>query len=159
MIAHAQQMLRTDDEDTGPLPDEAVAYLLDWLRACAGEVEAVVLSDYGKGVVTEALAREAIAIAVAAGRPVVVDSKARDYARFRGATVLTPNQHDTGRAANVDVDSDETLQHAVDRLQELCGDTTALLVTRGAAGMTLFPGTRPATGPCTCTPRRATSTT
>jgi D-beta-D-heptose 7-phosphate kinase/D-beta-D-heptose 1-phosphate adenosyltransferase len=145
VIAHAQQMLRTDVEDTRVVGEAAAAHLLDWLRAGIAGADAVVVSDYGKGAISEAVAREAIAIASGAGVPTVVDSKARDYARYRGATVLTPNQHDAGRAANVDVDSDAALRDAVDRLQVLCGPTTSLLVTRGAAGMSLFgpDGTEP----------------
>jgi rfaE bifunctional protein kinase chain/domain len=138
VIAHAQQMLRTDVEDTRPVGEAAGGHLLGWLREAVADADALVVSDYMKGAITEPVAREVMAIASAAGVPTVVDSKARDYARWRGATVLTPNQHDAGRAANVDVDSEEALEHAVGRLQEICGQSTAVLVTRGSSGMTLF---------------------
>ena len=67
----------------------------------------------------------------------MVDPKGIDYGNYRGATVLTPNAHDAGQAANVHIEGDDDLLKAARRLSELCGDA-ALLVTRGAAGMSLF---------------------
>jgi D-beta-D-heptose 7-phosphate kinase/D-beta-D-heptose 1-phosphate adenosyltransferase len=99
----------------------------------------VVISDYRKGVVSAAVAQGIIAAAAAAGKPVVVDPKGLDYANYRGATVITPNAHDAAQAANVHMESEDDLLKAARRLSELCGDA-ALLVTRGAAGMTLFAG-------------------
>src|SRR5204862_7526897 len=90
----------------------------------------------GKGAVAETVARAVIEGAAAAGKPVVVDPKGLDYAAYRGATVITPNVHDAGQAANVHVEGDDDLLKAAHRLSELC-DGAALLITRGAAGMTL----------------------
>jgi rfaE bifunctional protein kinase chain/domain len=137
VIAHAQQMLRIDAEERGPLDVRTEATLLEVAAGLAQQADAVVISDYGKGVVSAAVAQGVIEAARAAGTPVVVDSKALHYDRYRGATVITPNQHDAGRAANVHVESDADLREAVRRLRDVC-DGAALLVTRGAAGMTLF---------------------
>jgi D-glycero-beta-D-manno-heptose-7-phosphate kinase len=73
---------------------------------------------------------------------VVVDPKGIDYAKYRGATVITPNAHDAGRAANVHVHEYEDLLEVARRLTAAC-DGAALLVTRGAAGMTLFTNAHP----------------
>lgn len=137
IIAQAQQVVRTDHEERAPLPEALETELLTRVRALVENVEAVVLSDYRKGVVSETIARSVIDAARAAGRPVIVDPKATDYSRYRGATLITPNAHDAGQAANVHIESEDDLLEAVRRLSASC-DGAALLVTRGAAGMTLF---------------------
>jgi D-beta-D-heptose 7-phosphate kinase/D-beta-D-heptose 1-phosphate adenosyltransferase len=137
IIAHAQQVVRADHEESGPLPEAVEAELARRATARVAEVDAVVVSDYRKGVITEGVARAVIQAAVASGKPVVVDPKGLDYARYRGATVLTPNVHDAALTANLHVDSDEDLVRVAERLSAVC-DGAALLVTRGAAGMSLF---------------------
>ena len=137
VIAHAQQVVRTDFEDRTPLPPAVEAELLEWIRRRLPEADAVVISDYRKGVVSPTVAQRIIESATRAGKPVVVDPKGLDYANYRGATVITPNAHDAAQAANVHMESEDDLLEAAHRLSELCGDA-ALLITRGAAGMTLF---------------------
>jgi D-beta-D-heptose 7-phosphate kinase/D-beta-D-heptose 1-phosphate adenosyltransferase len=137
VIAHSQQVVRTDAEDRSPLPHDVEAALLEWVAEHAPEVESFVLSDYAKGVVSASLARRVIELGRAQGKPIVVDPKGTDYAKYSGATVLTPNAHDAGRAANVHVEEYEDLLEVARRLSAVC-QGTALLVTRGAAGMTLL---------------------
>ena len=137
VIAHSQQVVRTDAEDRSPLPPEVETALAGWAAAHLPEVDSVVLSDYAKGVVSPALARRVIALARGHGKPVVVDPKGTDYAKYSGATVITPNAHDAGQAANVHVHDDRDLLEAARRITAVC-DGARLLVTRGAAGMTLF---------------------
>jgi D-beta-D-heptose 7-phosphate kinase/D-beta-D-heptose 1-phosphate adenosyltransferase len=143
VIAHSQQVVRTDAEDCSPLPPELEAKLLDWAAAHLPEVGSVVLSDYAKGVVSPSLARRVIELAREHGKPIVVDPKGIDYAKYSGATVITPNAHDASRAANVHVREYDDLLEVARRLAEVCDDTR-LLLTRGAAGMTLFEPDGPA---------------
>jgi rfaE bifunctional protein kinase chain/domain len=137
VIAHSQQVVRTDAEDASPLPPELEARLGAWAAAHLPEVDTVVISDYAKGVVSPGLARCVIELARDHGKPVVVDPKGTDYAKYSGATVITPNAHDAGRAANVHVNDDGDLLEAARRITAVCNGAR-LLVTRGAAGMTLF---------------------
>lgn len=137
VIAHNQQVVRTDFEQRAPLVPDLDERLSSW---CAGEIEtadAVVLSDYAKGVVSERVARAVIGAARDRGRPVVVDPKGRDYAKYRGATVLTPNVHDAERAANVPVERYEDLLEVGRRLARVL-EGAQLLITRGAEGMSLL---------------------
>ncbi len=85
----------------------------------------------------DGVATAAIGAATELGKPVVVDSKGRSYEKYRGATVLTPNVHDAGRAANLRIEGDADLAEAATRLAQIT-DGAALLITRGAAGMSLF---------------------
>jgi rfaE bifunctional protein kinase chain/domain len=143
VIAHSQQVVRTDAEDRSPLPPKLEAELVDWAAGHLSEVDSVVLSDYAKGVVSSSIARRVIELGRAHGKPVVVDPKGTDYAKYSGATVITPNAHDAGRAANVHVDEYNDLLEVARRLTAVC-DGAGLLVTRGASGMTLFGPNGPA---------------
>jgi D-beta-D-heptose 7-phosphate kinase/D-beta-D-heptose 1-phosphate adenosyltransferase len=142
VVASAQQVVRTDAESRSPLAGEVEAELVDRVADAVTSAAALVVSDYGKGAVTERVARAGIGSAREAGIPIVVDTKGVHYGRYEGATVLTPNVHDAGRAANVHIESEADLERAAERLMEICPGS-ALLVTRGAAGMTLFSAEEP----------------
>lgn len=142
VIAHAQHVVRADYERCHPLPAAVEQALLHRVSDLIVQSDAVVLSDYKKGVVSETVAGHVIEVAVANGKPVVVDPTGRDYTVYRGATVITPNAEEAGHAAHVHIEGEEDLLEAATRLSAAC-DGAALLVTRGAAGMTLFCGNDP----------------
>jgi rfaE bifunctional protein kinase chain/domain len=137
VVVHSQQVVRIDREVHDPIPAAAEDELLGWAARMMSTVDACVISDYAKGVVSSRVARELIGLARRFGAPVVVDPKGYDYARYRGATVVTPNLHEAEQAARLPVQDSADL-HAVGHrlLAELAG--SAVLVTRGAAGMSLF---------------------
>jgi D-glycero-beta-D-manno-heptose-7-phosphate kinase len=142
VIAHAQQVVRTDDEQRGAFAYRIEDLLLSRITQHLPAADAVVLSDYDKGVLSARVSHEVIAAAAQAGKPVVVDPKGREYAKYRGATVLTPNTLDAGTAAAVTIEGEEDLLTAVERLGEVL-EGSALLITQGADGMTLFAGGEP----------------
>jgi rfaE bifunctional protein kinase chain/domain len=139
VVARAQQVVRTDHEDRSPLSVTVEAELIARATARLAHVDAVVVSDYRKGVITEAVATAVIAAAAAAGKPVIADPKGLEYRLYRGATVITPNIDDAGLAALIRSESDADLLEGASRVSEVC-DGAALLITRGAAGMSLFDG-------------------
>jgi D-beta-D-heptose 7-phosphate kinase/D-beta-D-heptose 1-phosphate adenosyltransferase len=143
VIAHSQQVVRADAEERSPLPRALEDQLLDWAAATVRDVDSVVISDYAKGVVSSTLAPRLIEQAREARKPVIVDPKGTDFAKYSGATVITPNAPDAGRAANVHVHDYEDLLEVARRLTRVC-DGASLLVTRGAEGMTLFGADGPA---------------
>ena len=98
LMSGSQQMLRVDHEDARPVHGEALAALLKLLPERVRRAQAVVLSDYGKGVLTPEVIRCAIEAARAAGIPVLVDPKGDDYMRYRGATLVTPNRKEAEQA-------------------------------------------------------------
>ena len=146
VVAHSQQVVRIDSERPGDIPDAVAADLLGRLDAALGGVRACVLSDYGKGVVTPAVAAAVIARCRAAGVPVVVDPKGTDYRKYRGAALVKPNQLEAGAVLNRELRTDADVLRAGADLGELLGPDTAVLITRGAAGMTLFEPGRPPVG-------------
>lgn len=132
VIGRQQQLLRIDFEQ---VPDEQVlARKLDVLRARIGAAGVVVLSDYGKGGLAQI--RDIIALAGAAGTMVVVDPKGDDWARYAGATVLTPNRAELRSVAGNWRDEADLTWRA-QRVRHDLG-LKWLLLTRSEEGMTLF---------------------
>jgi D-beta-D-heptose 7-phosphate kinase/D-beta-D-heptose 1-phosphate adenosyltransferase len=86
-----QQMMRLDTEVAPPVSSAAYANLLKSVSTALPNADVVVLSDYAKGVATEAVCRSIIAEAGRLGIPVLVDPKQRDFSRYRGATTICPN--------------------------------------------------------------------
>ncbi len=135
-IADGQQLLRADRETEAAIPadmEDQIGALID--RSLAG-VGAVVLSDYGKGVLTPGLISRVIDAASAAGKPVVVDPKGPDYRVYRGASVLTPNRRELAEASRMPDGTDEEVVAAARHIVAYC-EVGSVLVTRGGDGMTL----------------------
>ena len=132
VIGRQQQLLRIDFE-TAPSHEVLAAKLADFERLLA-EADLVILSDYGKG----GLAHIATMIgrARAAGKPVLVDPKGDDYARYRGATLLTPNRSEFRQVAGRWQDEADLTARAEVLRRDLALD--ALLVTRSEEGMSLY---------------------
>ncbi len=136
IIAHHQQVVRVDNEADGPVAPDDLAELLERLRA-RGPYSGIVISDYGKGVVTDELLAEVIDLARADGIPSVVDPKNEDFSQYAGCTSLTPNQKEASRAAGIPITDPDSLRRAAGRLLERTRAET-ILITRGEHGMALF---------------------
>jgi D-beta-D-heptose 7-phosphate kinase/D-beta-D-heptose 1-phosphate adenosyltransferase len=132
VISRHQQLIRLDFE--GGFAAIDAAGLQESYRQGLAQCDVVVLSDYGKG--TLAQVEEMIALAQAAGKPVLVDPKAQDFSRYDGATVITPNMAEFEQVAGPCRDEQELVEKGAVLLQE--HDLDALLVTRGEHGMTLL---------------------
>jgi D-beta-D-heptose 7-phosphate kinase/D-beta-D-heptose 1-phosphate adenosyltransferase len=141
-FAGSQQMLRADHETAAPIAARTetgvIRHAIDFLA----DARVVVLSDYGKGVLTERVTSEVIAAATAAGKTVIVDPKGGDYRRYRGAQVVTPNRKELAEASHMPVASEAEIARAAAHLIETY-DFGAVLATRGADGMTLITRERP----------------
>ncbi|MDB4962312.1 MAG: bifunctional heptose 7-phosphate kinase/heptose 1-phosphate adenyltransferase [Myxococcales bacterium] len=140
LVAQQQQIVRVDYEKRTPVSGAVAEKIKREILGSLPDVHAVVLSDYAKGVVTPEIAQFAIAAARKANLPVIVDPKQRDFAVYRGATVLTPNLHELEVAAPSGGPFD--LERSVAKLLPTL-EGAALLVTRSADGMTLYRADRP----------------
>ncbi|HAJ92381.1 MAG TPA: bifunctional heptose 7-phosphate kinase/heptose 1-phosphate adenyltransferase [Gammaproteobacteria bacterium] len=132
VISRHQQLIRLDFEDGFETIDGAV--LMESYRQALGHSDVVVLSDYGKGTLADI--ESLISLARAAGKPVLVDPKALDFSRYKGATLITPNMAEFELVAG-SCASEQDLIKKGNRLLEQ-HDLDALLVTRGEHGMTLL---------------------
>jgi D-beta-D-heptose 7-phosphate kinase/D-beta-D-heptose 1-phosphate adenosyltransferase len=144
VVARTQQIVRVDVESRAPLSEATEKALCDGIRRLARDAHALVISDYAKGVVSDLVARASIEAAAERGVPIVVDPKTRDFSKYAGATIITPNVLELEVAANVSTNNeDDAIVAAAKPLLERVGGA-AILVTRGAAGMTLLrPGSAP----------------
>ncbi len=134
MMSGSHQMLRVDNEDARPIRGEALAAVLKILPERVRRAQAVVLSDYGKGLLTPEVIRCAIDSARAAGVPVLVDPKGEDYARYRGATLVTPNRKEAEQALGQRLPRLEDVQRGASELMKLAG-LDAAVITLGADGI------------------------
>jgi D-glycero-beta-D-manno-heptose-7-phosphate kinase len=137
VIAHNQQVVRTDRENRAPIS----AAMEDLVSFCFQEeieqADAVVVSDYGKGLLTPGLLSRALGRARERGLIVCVDPKMRSFDRYQPVTVITPNNQEAAAAAGISIEDRQSLVQAGRTLLESI-DTSAVLITRGEEGMTLF---------------------
>ncbi|HAY47115.1 MAG TPA: D-glycero-beta-D-manno-heptose-7-phosphate kinase [Gammaproteobacteria bacterium] len=132
VLARNQQLIRLDfDHEPG---EPALANLQQKFQDLLGSTDVLVLSDYGKGVLTHV--QDLIEAARAADKPVVVDPKGNDFDRYRGATIITPNWSEFVAVVG-DCDSELKFHSCAQELRESL-ELQMLLVTRGDKGMTLF---------------------
>lgn len=137
VVAHSQQVARVDQESSALLDDSECAGLLDVVMRAIENADAVVLSDYAKGVLTESVVQKTIAAANSKGIPVIVDPKGRDYTKYRGAFLLTPNRKEAADACGLDETNGNVVAQAGKQLlSQLAVDS--VLITQGEDGMTLF---------------------
>jgi len=135
-IAEGQQLLRADDETTEPISGETAERVLATIRAELREADAMVLSDYMKGVLTDDVLEFAIAEAKAAGVPVVADPKRHDLAAYSGVTILKPNKAELAAAARLPCGTDSEVEEAARHAMSEFG-IDAMMVSRSEQGMTL----------------------
>jgi len=133
-LAGQQQLLRIDSERTNPIGADTQSACLTALAQELPAPQLIILSDYGKGVVTRALVEELLRLYPQT--PIFVDPKGRDYSKYRGVFLITPNEQEASLAAGLPISDSASLLAASERLgDQLPG--TAILVTQGARGMSL----------------------
>ena len=117
IIASNQQVIRYDDETTLDITQQSEILLLDALEKNISLYEMVILSDYGKGVLTPTLTKNIIDLAKKLNKPILVDPKGRDYSKYKGATLLTPNKKEASLAMQIDICDDASLDKAIQKLK------------------------------------------
>lgn len=136
-VAHGQHVLRVDQEDARAIAPETAAALLARIESAIAGHRVLVLSDYAKGVLTDEVVGRAIALARGAGLAIVVDPKSKNFARYAGATVITPNTKEIEAATDIDpAEGDAQAVAAGERGLEQ-SHCEAILITRAERGMTL----------------------
>ncbi|MCB1562486.1 MAG: D-glycero-beta-D-manno-heptose-7-phosphate kinase [Alphaproteobacteria bacterium] len=142
-LAGHQQVLRTDFEDKTPVTDALAAQLIEKAEQLIAQVQAVIISDYGKGVLRRDVIAAVIAAANKRGVPVVVDPKGRDFSIYKGASAVTPNRKELSEAAHgLPVKTDTEVMEAAQDIIKRCGIET-VIATRSADGMSIISGEAP----------------
>ena len=137
ILAQHQQVVRADWESRADLAGAALAAVLDVLARELPQCEGLIVSDYGKGVVTAPVLERALGLAKTAGVPIAVDPKESHIDAYRGVSILTPNQHEAGWVMGRRVTDEASLMEVGWGLQKRL-DAECALVTRGPDGMSLF---------------------
>jgi D-beta-D-heptose 7-phosphate kinase/D-beta-D-heptose 1-phosphate adenosyltransferase len=136
IVAHQQQVVRVDHEVTAPVSDAQAGTVAAKVKTLLPEAAVMVISDYAKGLLTPALLTEVIGEARRLGKPVVIDPKGKDYRRYKGATLLTPNRVEAYHASGLELGAESIPAVGAQLLNEL--EIDALLITLGEDGMSLF---------------------
>jgi rfaE bifunctional protein kinase chain/domain len=140
IIAQQQMVVRADREHRAPVDAQTESRIIAAVKTAMTGAQALIVSDYDKGVVTPRILSEVLPGAY--GRmPVLIDPKIRNFDSYRPATLVTPNHHEALRLANLEEDSDAALQTAARMIRARLG-CDAVLITRGDRGMMLFEGER-----------------
>jgi len=137
IIAHSQQVVRTDMESRSDLSADMEERIIEAVRQSVSVVHAIVVSDYGKGVLTDKVLKYVSSEAARAGIPICVDPKETRLLSYTGVTVITPNQHEAGFAYGKRIVDEGTLEDVGWGLRKRLG-CDAVLITRGEKGMSLF---------------------
>lgn len=136
-VSMSQQILRADQESNAAISAALEEELIGRIRKLLRDVRVVVLSDYGKGVLTWGLCASVIEAARAAGVPVIVDPKGRDYGLYRGASIVTPNRKELAEASGEALSGSDAIVSAAERLIERHA-FEAMIVTRSQEGMSVI---------------------
>jgi len=120
VIASHQQVIRVDMESKEDINDEKKDEILQFITNRINEYDAILLSDYGKGVLRVDLTKEIISLANKNNKLILVDPKGRDYSKYKGAYLLTPNKKEASEATGIEIKDRATLEAAIKYLKEFC---------------------------------------
>jgi len=138
VVAHNQQVVRVDWEHTAVLAADLRERILIDIRQSLPEINGIIVSDYGKGVVGKALLDAVRRLTAKEGIPVVIDPKIRNIKYYHDFTSMTPNHHETAQALGIKLENTDAQVHRAGKklLRKL--RLKSLVVTRGEEGMSLF---------------------
>ena len=137
IVAHSQHVVRIDQETTEPITATQADAILPKIAEILPEIDAVIISDYAKGFLTDHMLSNLIRLVQSSGKMLFVDPKGRDFTKYKGATVITPNKREAFEACGLELDNADIVSRAGNTLLGEM-DLQALLITEGENGMTLF---------------------
>lgn len=122
IIAAHQQVIRVDREDKSPISQEGEEFILNFSKTLieSHKIDCIILSDYQKGVLSENLTQNLIKIAKDSKLKILIDPKGKDYSKYKGATLLTPNKKEAKEATGIQIVDDTTLLLALQNLKKSC---------------------------------------
>jgi D-beta-D-heptose 7-phosphate kinase/D-beta-D-heptose 1-phosphate adenosyltransferase len=137
VVAGHQQVVRIDKEKTEPLAEAMIQRMIGRITEMVKKVDAVIIEDYGKGVITPRLLQRIVPLAKRGNKIISVDPKEEHFRYYRGITVITPNNHEASKAVGFQIKDEATLKKAGSALLSKIGCKIAL-VTLGENGMAVF---------------------
>ena len=137
VVAQHQQVVRIDKERVDPLNAVIVAKLVRYIESIMKDIDAVIIEDYGKGVITPALLSKIVPLAKRHNKIISVDPKEENFKYYKGISVITPNNHEASKAVGFKIKDEATLIKAGEMLLKKLNCKIAL-ITLGENGMAVF---------------------
>ena len=137
IIASQQQVVRYDRESTDEISSESQKEILDTFKSIITNYDSVLLSDYGKGVLTFELTQLLISVANESNKKILVDPKGLDYSKYKGAYLLTPNKKEASEATQIDIKDEASLTQAITQLKTQC-NLAISLITLSEQGVAIY---------------------
>jgi len=137
VVAHHQQVVRIDKEKKDGLNDAIIEKMAAHIKGIIKDVDAIIIEDYAKGVITPALLSKVIPLAKHCKKIISVDPKEEHFNYYKGVSVITPNNHEAARAVGFEINDDATLKKAGSRLLEKL-NCRICIITLGENGMAVF---------------------
>ncbi|MDD2791519.1 MAG: D-glycero-beta-D-manno-heptose-7-phosphate kinase [Sulfurimonas sp.] len=137
IIAVGQQILRYDKESKDEIKEQSESKIIESISKNIASFDTLILSDYGKGVLTTSLCQSVIALANKNAVKVLVDPKGSDFSKYRGAYLLTPNKKEAMLATKIDIKDEESLKAALVKLKEEA-ELTISLITLSEGGIATY---------------------
>jgi rfaE bifunctional protein kinase chain/domain len=139
VIAHGQHLVRVDHESKADCPDDLRVRIIDAVKYNIRTLQAIIIEDYNKGVVTREVIRELVGIARKYNVPVTVDPKFHNFLEFKQVSVFKPNRREVEEVLGGRLDEAGAVEEAGRKLLQIL-EAGNILLTRGEAGMSLFEG-------------------
>ncbi|MEZ5358756.1 MAG: D-glycero-beta-D-manno-heptose-7-phosphate kinase [Candidatus Zixiibacteriota bacterium] len=137
IVAHNQQVVRADREQKGDISHEMEQQVMAFLHDRKHSLKGMIISDYGKGVITASLLEQLITFSLAHNIFIAVDPKDDNFPRYKKVSLITPNHHEAGRAYGKTIEDEESLLEVGNGLMKQL-EPRSILITRGEKGMALF---------------------
>lgn len=137
ILASNQQVLRIDRETTGDISKQTFNKVLNRLKHVMPDIDLILISDYGKGFITNSLLKHLVSLAQKHNKISIADPKGLDFLKYSGVSLLTPNKKEAALASGIEINNEQTLIKAGKKILKIA-KTDNLLVTCGRDGMVLF---------------------
>ena len=137
VIAHNQQIVRFDKENTGYFKKRIYSRLLDNIKSLIDEFDAVIISDYGKGVIEQKFFNELTNFLKSKNKFIALDPKVENFKFYKNVSILTPNTNEASGGSGIVIKDEKTLLKASQKILKKVNPDN-LLITRGELGMSLF---------------------
>jgi D-beta-D-heptose 7-phosphate kinase / D-beta-D-heptose 1-phosphate adenosyltransferase len=137
IISGNQQVIRYDFETTTAINDNSSESILKLFNSIVNNYDVILLSDYGKGILTHNLTQSIIQISNENNKKILIDPKGSNYSKYKGAYLLTPNKKEAAEATNVNIQDNESLEKAIKLLKENY-DLNISIITLSEQGVAIF---------------------
>jgi len=137
IVAHNQQIVRIDQESKIELDDTEDKAIWNAFEKLIDKIQIIIISDYGKGIISDNLASRLITTANQKNVKILIDPKGKNYNKYYGATMLTPNRFEVAEAEHLESYGQKAIEQAGKKLVSNLA-LESLLITQGEEGMTLF---------------------